>query len=193
MFEKYSKFLNNDLKGYGVLNYLSSHDDGEPFDANREEPYESATMLMLTPGTAQMYYGDESARSLVIPDTEGDATLRSFMNWDFIANQSRTKDVLSHWQKLGQFRAKHPAVGAGVHQMIKASPYYFYRNYKKGDFKDIVVIGLELQKGTKLIDVTKIFEEGDTLRDAYSDTTAKVENGKIKIDSDFDIVLIEKI
>lgn len=193
VFEKYSKFLNNDLKGYGVLNYLSSHDDGEPFDANREEPYESATMLMLTPGTAQMYYGDESARSLVIPDTEGDATLRSFMNWDFIANQSRTKDVLSHWQKLGQFRAKHPAVGAGVHQMIKASPYYFYRNYKKGDFKDIVVIGLELQKGTKLIDVTKIFEEGDTLRDAYSDTTAKVENGKIKIDSDFDIVLIEKI
>ena len=78
----------------------------------------------MSPGTSQVYYGDESARRLVVEGTEGDATLRSFMNWDSIAKRTRTKDVLTHWQKLGQFRANHPAVGAGIHQMITQSTLF---------------------------------------------------------------------
>ncbi|WP_179375149.1 alpha-amylase family glycosyl hydrolase [Winogradskyella wichelsiae] len=192
LFSNYSQILQHELKGFGTLNYLSSHDDGSPFDALRKKPYVTANKLLLAPGTAQIYYGDESARSLVIEGTEGDATLRSFMNWDSIANNPTTKKVLTHWQKLGQFRAKHPAVGAGTHQMILASPYYFSRSFKKGDFKDRVVIGLDLEKGKKVIDVSKVFQERVMLRDAYSGETATVENGKITVDSDFNIVLIEK-
>lgn len=191
LFKHYSEVLQGDLKGFGTLNYLSSHDDGSPFDAVRKKPFETANKLLLSPGTSQVYYGDESSRSLVIPETVGDATLRSFMNWDSIAKRPRTKEVLTHWQKLGKFRAKHPAVGAGVHQMISEQPYYFYRTYQKGDFKDIVVIGLELEKGKKVIDVSKVYKDGDMLYDAFSDNSAKVENGKITIDSDFNIVLIE--
>ncbi|QXP77542.1 MULTISPECIES: alpha-amylase family glycosyl hydrolase [Winogradskyella] len=192
LFSNYSQILQHELKGFGTLNYLSSHDDGSPFDALRKKPYVTANKLLLAPGTAQIYYGDESARSLVIEGTEGDATLRSFMNWDSIANNPTTKKVLMHWQKLGQFRAKHPAVGAGTHQMILASPYYFSRSFKKGDFKDRVVIGLDLEKGKKVIDVSKVFQERVMLRDAYSGEIATVENGKITIDSGFNIVLIEK-
>ncbi|MFC0603071.1 alpha-amylase family glycosyl hydrolase [Winogradskyella pulchriflava] len=192
LFKRYSDVLNGDLKDFGTLNYLSSHDDGSPFDAVRKKPFETANKLLLSPGTSQVYYGDESSRSLVVPGTEGDATLRSFMNWDSIAKRPRTKEVLSHWQKLGKFRANHPAVGAGVHQMITEQPYYFYRSYQKGDFKDLVIVGLDLEKGEKIIDVSKIFEERVMLRDAYSGKTATVENGKITIDSDFNIVLIEK-
>ena len=192
LFSNYSQILQHELKGFGTLNYLSSHDDGSPFDALRKKPYVTANKLLLAPGTAQIYYGDESARSLVIEGTEGDATLRSFMNWDSIANNPTTKKVLTHWQKLGQFRAKHPAVGAGTHQMILASPYYFSRSFKKGDFKDRVVIGLDLEKGKKVIDVSKVFQERVMLRDAYSGEIATVENGKITIDSGFNIVLIEK-
>lgn len=116
IFSKYSKILQNDLKGYGTLNYLSSHDDGSPFDPSREKPFETATKLLLAPGTSQVYYGDESARSLIIEGTEGDATLRSFMNWEAIKSDPKTKEILTHWQKLGRFRASHPAVGAGLHQ-----------------------------------------------------------------------------
>ena len=76
--------------------------------------------------------------------------------------------------------------------MITQEPYLFYRSYYQGDFKDLVVIGLDLNKGEKNIDVSKIFEEGTVLRDAYSGETATVENGKITINSDFNIVLIEK-
>ena len=46
-FSKYSKILQNDLKGYGTLNYLSSHDDGSPFDGSREKPYRTATTLLF--------------------------------------------------------------------------------------------------------------------------------------------------
>ena len=181
------------MKGYGVLNYLSSHDDGQPFDPDRKKPFETANKLLLSPGASQVYYGDESARSLVIEGTVGDATLRSKMNWDEIATDDARKSILKHWQKLGQFRANHPAVGAGKHQMITAQPYYFYRTYQKGGFRDLVVIGLDVHKGAKSIDVSKMFKDGDNIRDAYSGKKTKVVDGRVVIDSEFDIVLLEKI
>jgi len=36
-----------------------------------------------------------------------------------------------------------------------------------------------------------LFEDGTPLRDAYSDQDVVVENGEVKMDSDFDIVLLE--
>ena len=192
LFKRYSDILNNELKGFGVLNYLSSHDDGGPFDPKREKPFETANKLLLSPGASQVYYGDESARSLVVEGTQGDATLRSFMNWDAVKSDAKTNKVLEHWQKLGKFRERHPAVGAGMHQMITKEPYLFYRSYYKGDFKDLVVIGLDLLKGEKVIDVSKVFEEGELLQDAYSGVKATVENGKITINSNANIVLIER-
>jgi alpha-amylase len=37
------------LKGNSVLNYLSSHDDGGPFDAKRTKTIEAGTKLLLSP------------------------------------------------------------------------------------------------------------------------------------------------
>lgn len=192
IFKRYSKVLNGNLKGYGVLNYLSSHDDGNPFDAKRENPYETATILMLTPGAAQVFYGDESARILEIEGTEGDAKLRSNMNWEAIKNDAKTQKILAHWQKLGKFRSEHPAIGAGVHQMITQKPYVFYRSFSKGDFKDLVVVGLDLKAGSKTLKVSSVFEDGTQLHDAYSNQDVTVKNGSITIVSDFGIVLLEQ-
>ena len=192
LFKKYYKALSTELKGYSVLNYLSSHDDGQPFDSERKNAIESATKLLLAPGASQVYYGDESARPLIIEGTKGDATLRSFMNWEDLSNNEDTSRVLEHWQKLGQFRAKHPAVGAGIHQMMTEQPYYFYRSFTKGDYNDLVVIGIGVHKGGKLIDVSKVFKDGDQLHDAYSGEEAVVKNGVVSINSEFDIVLLER-
>lgn len=192
LFKRYSEVLNNELENFGTMNYLSSHDDGSPFDASRQKPYETANKLLLSPGTSQVYYGDESARSLIVEGTVGDATLRSFMNWDSIANQPRTKEVLEHWQKLGQFRANHPAVGAGLHQMITESPYVFYRSLSTDHFNDFVVIGMDLKKGQKVLDVSKVFEEGDKLHDAYSGQDITVTDGKAVVSSEYNMVLLEK-
>ena len=191
LFSYYSNTLQKELKGFGVLNYVSSHDDSTPFDGKREKIFESATKLLLTPGTAQVYYGDESARNLVIEGTKGDATLRSFMNWDDIKNDPSTQKTLAHWQKLGQFRKNHPSVGAGVHQKITAKPYVFSRSYSKENYSDQVVIGLDLAKGKKTISTGIIFQNGAKVIDAYSGKETVVANGKVTIDSEFDLVLLE--
>lgn len=191
IFSKYSSKLNSELEGYSVLNYLSSHDDGSPFDAKREKSIESATKLLLSPGISQVYYGDESARPLIIEGTQGDATLRSFMNWDDIAKDKKTQKILSHWQKLGQFRKNHPAVGAGIHKQISAKPYSFSRGYTVGNYLDKVIVGLDLPKGKKVLTVSSVFQDGTKLRDAYSGIEAVVIKGKAAIDTLFDIVLFE--
>lgn len=193
LFSKYNNILQNDLKGNTVMNYVSSHDDGYPFDKKREKTFESGTKLLLAPGISQVYYGDESARSLDIDGTQGDATLRSNMNWDDIANNATTKEVMAHWQKLGLFRKAHPSVGAGAHSQISAAPYVFSRVYRKGKYSDKVVIGLDFPKGEKNIPVGSIFANGTKVKDAYSGKTGIVNKGNVKLDTDFGIVLLEKL
>lgn len=193
LFSKYSGILQNDLKGNTVMNYISSHDDGWPFDKKREKPFESGTKLLLAPGISQVYYGDETARSLDIEGTQGDATLRSDMNWDELANTASAKEVLAHWQKLGKFRKNHPAVGAGVHHQISGGPYVFSRIFTKGKYTDKVVVGLDLDKGQKNVWVGSVFADGTKVRDAYSGKTAVVTKSSVNLNTDFSIVLLEKI
>lgn len=191
LFSKYSNILQNDLKGNTVMNYVSSHDDGWPFDKKREKTFESGTKLLLAPGISQIYYGDETARSLDIEGTTGDATLRSMMNWDDIVGKISTKELLVHYQKLGVFRKNHPAVGAGVHQKISSNYYLFTRTFSSENYTDKVVVGLDFPIGNKEINVANYFPEGTSVRDAYSGQLAKVENGKITINTNYTILLIE--
>ncbi|QXP65085.1 alpha-amylase family glycosyl hydrolase [Polaribacter sp. HaHaR_3_91] len=189
VFQKYDSLLNTDFKGYGVLNYLTSHDDGQPFDKEREQPYKTATMLLLTPGTSQVYYGDESARNLIIEDAVGDATLRSFMNWEDIQSKEETQKILEHWQKLGQFRANHPGVGAGKHSLITKENGVVFSRVRK---EDKIIVGINLQKGNKEIEVLSLFKNGEKLNDFYSNQTVEVKDGKVVVNSEFDLVLLEK-
>lgn len=57
------------------------------------------------------------------------------MNWAEL-EQPLHSALLKHWQILGQFRARHPAIGAGRHVQLSSNPYSFMR--KLGD--DTVVI-----------------------------------------------------
>ncbi|WP_435416512.1 alpha-amylase family glycosyl hydrolase [Polaribacter aestuariivivens] len=189
VFNKYDSILHSNLKGYSVLNYMTSHDDGQPFDKERAMPFKTATMLMLTPGASQVYYGDETARDLSIEGAVGDATLRSFMNWDATQN-SATQKILSHWQKLGQFRANHMAVGAGKHQLISKENGIVFSRVRKDDE---IIAGINLPKGEKSLEVSSIFKNGEQLKDCYSNQVVEVKDGKISINSDFDIVLLEKL
>ena len=188
IFSNYDKILHQDLTGKTVMNYATSHDDGWPFDKERKRTYETATKLLLAPGISQIYYGDETGRKLIVAGAEGDANLRSNMNWDDIKNNPETQKLLEHWQKLGQFRRNHPSVGAGFHKMISNSPYWFSRTHKT----DKVVIGLDLPTGTKEVNVSGIFENGTKVKDAYSGATMPVIDGKVSLNNDYNIVLLEK-
>ena len=191
LFSTYADTVNKAGSGLQVLNYLTSHDDGTPFDKERLRNEETAIKLLLSPGTAQIYYGDETGRTLIVEGTTGDATLRSKMNWEDIEQKDDTKKLLAHWQKLGKFRRDHPSVGAGQHKMISEGPYVFARTYSDNEYTDQVVIALDLSAGKKELDLGGTFDEGTLLRDAYSGKEVKVENGKAVLDTPFDIVLFE--
>lgn len=193
IFKKYSDILNTKLKDKSVLNYLTSHDDGAPYDKERKKAIRAANVLLLTPGASQVYYGDETSRSLTIEGAEGDATLRSFMNWEELDSLPNVQQIHKHWQKLGQFRKNHPAIGAGKHKRLAKSPYVFSRTYVNGDFRDKVVVGLDLPKGKKSLWVKGFFGDGTKLYDTYSETEVTVANGKVLLDNDFDIALLELV
>lgn len=188
-FSAYDEKLNNELEGFSVLSYMTSHDDGQPFDKDRIKNKATATSLLLAPGAAQVYYGDELSRDLTIEGTNGDATLRSFMNWEEL---EQNKEGLAHWQKLGKFKQDHPALGAGRHAKIADAPYTFSRSYSKNDYSDKVVVAVGAPTGDKTISVGALFEDGVKLIDAYSNTEATVKDGKVSFSSDFDLVLLEQ-
>ncbi|WP_276389875.1 alpha-amylase family glycosyl hydrolase [Eudoraea chungangensis] len=191
IFKKYSKLLNTKLKDRGVVNYLTSHDDQSPFDKERQNSFKAANVLLLTPGTAQIYYGDESNRDLTIEGAVGDATLRSFMNWKEIDSLPKIQELMAHWQKLGSFRKNHPAIGAGKHKRLAKKPYVFSRTYIDEDYKDKVVVGLELPKGKKYLWVKGFFGDGTKLYDTYSETEVEVKNGKVYLENNHTMALLE--
>lgn len=192
VFRKYSYVLNTKFEGKSVLNYLTSHDDGNPYDVDRSKPFKSANMLLLTPGASQVYYGDETMRPLKIEGAEGDAHLRSFMNWEDL-EKAEVQNVLLHWQKIGKFRRDHPAIGAGKHKRLAKKPYVFSRTYIDGDYRDKVVVGLDLPVGKKSLWVKGFFGDGTLLYDTYSNTQIMVKNGKVILDNQYDTALLELV
>jgi alpha-amylase len=194
LFETYAAYRDslqdNSSEPVAFMNYVSSHDDGQPFDAVRERSMESGTKLLLAPGMAQIYYGDETARRLDA-DAEGDAVLRSNMNWD-----DMDKEVLAHWQKLGKFRHAHPAVGAGEQKtlaIINETGAVFSRVYKEDIFLDEVVIGVGLPNFKVSLPVYNSLKNEEYLRDAYSGQKIKLINGFARIVPLNGTVLLERI
>jgi alpha-amylase len=191
VFARYSSALHSGpLRGVSILNYVSSHDDGEPYDRDRTNPLGAGTRLLLAPGGAQIYYGDELARSLKVAGAEGDANLRSFMNWSDLGPGGSAARVLEHWRRLGRFRRAHPAVGAGEHHQLQAEPYIFSRMLDLGGLHDRVLVALDQGIGPKDISVFGVFPDGTELVDGYSGATGTVRGGRISLTTSAGILLL---
>ncbi len=169
------------------MNYISSHDDGQPFDPQRQRPIESGTKLLLTPGQSQLYYGDEIARPLEIDGAVGDANLRSMMDWTQIDTTT-----LEHWQRLGKFRRDHPAVGAGdAFELDHDGPgYVSARFYDKNDIKDDVVIGVDLPDGPVTINVSKVFKKQQHLFNYYTGEQVDIIKGTVTTTASNGVILL---
>ena len=162
-----------------MLNYISSHDTEL---SDREHLIEGGSALLLAPGGAQIFYGDETARPEGIkPNTDSQQATRSDMNWTSI-----DKKVLAHWRKLGTFRSRHVALAHGEHQMISKSPYVFSRVDKANN--DAVVVAMDVT-GDTVIPVTGVFADGQTLVDAYTGRTAVVAGGQVKLNAERYVLL----
>ena len=174
----YAKALSSQ-PGYNVLSYLSSHDT-QLFA--REKLFEAGAELLLAPGGVQIFYGDESGRQAgPAPASDAQQATRSDMNW-----ASLDKNLLEHWRRLGQFRARHVALARGTHAQIQAEPYVFARTMADGS--DRVLVAPKLQ-GEVEIPAAGVFAEGASLHDAYGGETVRVQNGKVKLQAKGSVLL----
>ncbi|ELP7094130.1 alpha-amylase [Escherichia coli] len=120
------------LQGFNVLSYLSSHDTR----LFREGGDKAAELLLLAPGAVQIFYGDESSRPFGPTGSDPLQGTRSDMNWQDVSGKSAAN--VAHWQKISQFRARHPAIGAGKQTTLSLKQGYgFVREH--GDDKVLVI------------------------------------------------------
>ncbi|MFK7937496.1 MAG: alpha-amylase family glycosyl hydrolase, partial [Saprospiraceae bacterium] len=153
---------------WNFLSYVSSHDkDLFP----RAGLQDAGTALLMAPGGVQIFYGDETRRPRGTSNSDQDS--RSFMNWNSI-----DQGLLTHWQKLGQFRNNHNSIGGGDHQKLADNPYTFHRSLFAADQQDqaVVVIGAS---GSTTVNVGSVFPDGTELRDFYTGTVASVSGGNV--------------
>ena len=173
-YQTYANQINND-PNFNALSYISSHDTG----LCRNDLYFQGSALLLLPGGVQIYYGDETNRGLV-DCTINDHRIRGFMNWN-----SMDKNILAHWQKVGQFRNNHVAVGAGSHQSLNAtSGTAFVRLYNKNGVKDTVVCVIGANKNSSTtITLNNAFADGTKVVNTYTGEKATVSGGKVTVNS----------
>jgi alpha-amylase len=114
------------------------------------------------------------------------------MNWEDLERGGATAAVLRHWRTLGRFRRAHPAVGAGVHRTLQASPYIFSRTLETGGHVDRILVAMGQGEGAKTIPVFGVFAEGVELVDGYSGVTGRVRDGKISITTGSGLVLLSE-
>lgn len=120
------------LQSFNVLSYLSSHDTR----LFREGDQRAAELLLLTPGAVQIFYGDESGRPFGPTGSDPLQGTRSDMNWQDVTGSAAPR--VAHWQRLGQFRARHPAIGMGKQTTLSLPQGYGFTR-KAGDDKVMVV------------------------------------------------------
>lgn len=140
LFETYAASINSDPT-FNVLSYISSHDTYLFFEQRGADvalQNDVGTALMLLPGAVQIFYGDESGRRTWGDVSDAQQGTRSPMNWDSI-----NEDVLSHWRKLGQFRRRHPAIGAGTHTAISTDGDFVFSRTLDDDQVVVAIVGDE--------------------------------------------------
>ncbi|WP_260861937.1 alpha-amylase [Citrobacter sp. Marseille-Q6884] len=120
------------LQDFNVLSYLSSHDTR----LFREGGNKAAELLLLAPGAVQVFYGDESARPFGPTGSDPLQGTRSDMNWQDVSGKSAAS--VAHWQRISQFRARHPAIGAGKQTTLTLTQGYGFIR-EQGDDKVMVI------------------------------------------------------
>lgn len=152
--------------GWHPFNYLNN---SYHRDADMTNIMDCATTFLLAPGVAQIFYGDETGRKLSDArfNVDSNQAFRSDMDWNNI-----DEALLRHYQRLGNIRNSHPAIGMGRQTTIDE------HTCVRTIHNDTVLIRL-VPIDNKPIDMAGYFEEGDCLTELYTGQQATVTNNSI--------------
>jgi len=123
---------------FDALTYISSHDTKLFFAEMQNDPVrqrQALTALLLVPGGAQLFYGDETGR--LLGPAAGDPTqgTRSDMNWGTV-----DASIQAHAAAVANFRKRHAAVGAGAHARLTSPTGTYAFGRKQGSDAVVVVL-----------------------------------------------------
>lgn len=121
---------------FNPVSYMSSHDTELFFSRFKDYAMQrnAANALLLSPGAVQIYYGDEVGRNIGPYADDFHQGTRSDMVWTL---SKEKQALLDHWQAVGQFRDRHPAIGAGKHTVLNNDGAYVFAR-ELGDDKVVV-------------------------------------------------------
>lgn len=168
------------------------------------DPGDLAVRLLLRRGPVLAVYGDETGRKGVSRGYFGlssKAALDSDMNFPRDVERARqwaadrfsysytlaSGRSLSQWQRVGQFRLRNPAVGAG--RVERHADGGECRIYESDGYRNAVVIYFG---GRGEIGVGGCFEDGETLRDAMTGRNMTATGGRVEITGGGTVHLIER-
>jgi len=140
LYARYASLVSTD-PAFDVLSYVSSHDTrlffGDIVGNDPGAQRQAGTALLLAPGGVQVFYGDESGRRLGPAGSDATQGIRSDMNWT-----TTDASILAHWQKIGNFRKRHAAVGTGAHKQLTSptGTYAFSRKLDRAGVQDAVLV-----------------------------------------------------
>lgn len=154
------------IHGWHPFSYLNN---SYHRDADMDNMMDCATTLQLSPGAAQIFYGDETRRRLSDArfNEDSDQAFRSDMDWNDVDSE-----LLEHFQRLGQIRCANPVIGTGRQRTLDTHTALRYNDW------DSLLIRLRPEEG-KSIDLYGAYADGDTLTELYTGQKAKVQNGRI--------------
>lgn len=157
---------------------VAAHTDWHPFsylnnsyhrDTDMNNIIDCATTFLLTPGVAQVFYGDETGRKLSDArlNVDSDQAFRSDMNWNSVDSLT-----LRHYRKLGKIRRDNPVIASGKQTTIDC------HTCLRSNGKDKIIIRV-LPLDGQPISVGEAFADGTRVEELYTGQKATVENGKV--------------
>lgn len=188
---------------------MALHPDWHPFsylnnsyhrDADSTNMRDCATTLLLAPGVAQIFYGDETGRGLSDArfNVDSDQAFRSDMNW-----ATADTALISHFRRLGQIRRDNPVIARG--RQLTLDPHTLLRyipsdTLHPGDpipsdslhpgspiSSDILLISL---RPSAPIPVASVYPDGTLLLELYTGQPVRVHNGHVTLPSPAPVALL---
>ena len=157
---------------------VAAHTDWHPFsylnnsyhrDTDMGNIIDCATSFLLSPGVAQVFYGDETGRTLSDArlNVDSDQAFRSDMNCESVDSLT-----LRHYRKLGTIRRSNPMIASGKQYTIDC------HTCLRSNGKDKIIIRVLPVEGQP-ISVGSAFADGTIVEELYTGLKATVENGKV--------------
>ena len=137
-------------------------------DADMDNMVDCATTLLLAPGVAQIFYGDDTGRGLSDARYNVDSAqaFRSDMDWKNI-----NPDYLCHFRRLGKIRRENPVIATGRQETFDVHTALRYN-----DRGEKILIKLNPEGGAA-VNLYGVFDDGQTVEDLYTGQTAEVKDG----------------